>query len=227
MVKLFYPFLNLFINLFVLNYLYFFIVESSNIRIHDLMKILIDRDSVEKNFISLRLLSICFDDHCLGNDTDKNKNKNKHENKNGNVVILDHDKDDNSKRIESDSHGLKKLQWVRCMVTIEKQSREESIHSMGINEINDLTDKKANKIDSLNIHEINEFETINKSRNYNNPRCLPSILNNQNNKCSNYSNNKNDNKNDDNASIDNFIFPGFEKEVFSAAWRGGLTFCFY
>ena len=246
-------------NLFIL--IFFFKVESSNIRIHDFIESLINRDSLERNFVNLRLLSICCDDHCLGNNDDKNKNKSKHENKDRNIMIENHDHNSNNNNNninnsssnnndnnnssnnnnenrtinDSNNHDSRKLRWVRCLVVIEKQCRNENIHLMDTDETDYLMDMKENKPDSLHIHKLNKFETHNKDKMYNNPRCLPSILNPQNNNNNNKNNNnnnngkiKNDNDNNDGleTSFDNFNFPGFQKEVFSAAWRGGNNFFF-
>ena len=168
-------------------------------------------------------------------DHNSNDNNNSSNNNNENRTIND-----------SNNHDSRKLRWVRCLVVIEKQCRNENIHLMDTDETDYLMDMKENKPDSLHIHKLNKFETHNKSKMYNNPRCLPSILNPQNNNNNNNNNNdnnhNNNNKNNNNnngkikndddnndgleSSFDNFNFTGFQKEVFSAAWRGGNNFFF-
>ena len=116
-----------------------------------------------------------------------------------------------SKQKEKNNNNVNHSHWVRCLIVIEKV---------------DINYPKKNKNNNLGTE---EYEIKKKYRAYddsaldNNSKCLPFIFDSVN-KCKNNDSINNDNNNCNRItedSIDNILFLGFQKEVFSAAWRGG------
>lgn len=205
------------ITLIALNYTTSLItVEGSSV--HIMLNSLINEDTRERGYESLKLLSVCPDDYRMGRDNNKqnngnkdnennNKANNKENSKESNGKESDKNRENNGKKTnkndkeatsgnskmlnESDT-DIDKIRWSRCLVVIEKTEITE------ITEGNTL-EKSVKK---------EEKEMIKTHRGMPNIFLKKKSL--ENDKC----------ESKENLFLDG-LMPDFRKNLFAATWKGG------
>jgi hypothetical protein len=209
-------------------------------KVHDLVEKLIENSANSTGSRMLRIISICHDDHGMGKIEEKGKQK-KDEKKKSSIKIGKNDNDEKMIEETDEEHigPLKKKSKGEDINKVNDNSEFSSdgdiTHSRILNSVANIYDNKSknthNNGDSMNVRwtrclitiEKIEIETADTSNDIvhnisKNPKnddknsiCLPNIFyDRRNEKCSISS-----------KEFDDFLFPGFRKELFKATWRGG------
>ena len=215
-----------------------FFVEGSGMKVHDLVEKLIENSTNSTGSRMLRIISICHDDHGMGKMEEKGKQK-KDEKKESRIKKGKNDNDEKMIEMTDEEHiePLKKKckgeDISKIVDNAELPCDGDIPHSEIINPVADINDNESknthNNGDSMNIRwtrcliTIEKTETADTSNHIvhnisKNPRnddknsiCLPNIFDDR----------GNENTSVSSKEFDDFIFPGFRKELFKATWRGG------